>query len=335
MAMVCPQCSQSFAGGERLCPRCNIVLLVDHRSEARSDDYGHQGPTETWQQNLWCRILVSLLLTQGLAYCLNQAGIAWLDFFGESSGTALTPLGLVALHLFNAFALILTGMLVGANQENGATGGTLLGLANGLVFLFVFRAARDFLPLWLFFAQPLLQMLWGGLGGYFGYRIWKPCSLTSSADGEAAHAAVVKPTGQLLRGRLHLIRVSLGAAMSLSGLIFTKQFFDFIVHASGDTYKADSDFQENLVRWQIIGLTILVGAMFAGATTTNGLKQGLFAGILTASLFIGAQVANPKMRFEMVIVTALVTLGLSVVGGAFGAALFPKLMKVRKKAIPY
>ena len=335
MAMVCPQCSQYFDGGERLCPRCNIVLLVDHRSEGHADDFGGQGPTETWQQNLWCRILVSLLLTQGLAYCLQQASIAWLDFVGESPGTGITPLGLVMIHLFNAFALILTGMLVGANQENGATGGALLGLANGLVFLFVFRAARDFLPLWLFFAQPLLHMLWGGLGGYFGYRIWKPCSLATPADDEAARTPIVKTNGQLLRGRVHLIRICLGAAMSLTGLIFTKQLFDFCVHAAGDTYKADSDFQENLVRWQIIGLTILVGAMFAGATTTNGFKQGLFAGILTATLFIGAQVANPKMRFETVVVTSLVTLGLSLVGGAFGAALFPKLMKARKKVIPY
>src|ERR1700729_1375686 len=110
MAMVCPQCSQYFSGSERLCPRCNIVLLVDHRPEGHADEYSGQGPTETWQQNLWCRILLSLLLTQGLSYCLQQASIAWLDFVGESPGSAITPLGLVALHLFNAFALILTGM---------------------------------------------------------------------------------------------------------------------------------------------------------------------------------------------------------------------------------
>src|SRR4051812_16458202 len=93
MAMVCPQCSQSYSG-ERICPRCSIMLLVDHRSDGH-DDYGPHGPTETWQQNLGCRILVSLLLTQGLAYCLHQSSIAWLDFVGEMPGTAITPLGLV------------------------------------------------------------------------------------------------------------------------------------------------------------------------------------------------------------------------------------------------
>ena len=188
----------------------------------------------------------------------------------------------------------------------------------------------------LFAAVALLRpaaapALVGGLGGYFGYRIWKPCSLATPGEKDSAGGPLPSTNGRLLRGKLHVIRVCLGAAVSLVGLICTKQLFDFVVHASGDTYKADSDFQENLVRWQIIGLAILVGAMFAGATTTNGLKQGLFAGILTATLFIGAQVANPKMRFETVLVTALVTLGLSLVGGAFGAALFPKLMKAARK----
>jgi len=333
MAMVCPQCSQFFGGGERLCPRCNIMLLVDHRSDAH--DFGAHDPTETWQQNLWCRILVSLLLTQGLAYCLNQASIAWLDFTGEPNSAVVTPLGLVTLHLFNAFALILTGMLVGANQENGTFGGMLLGVANGLVFLFVFRGAREFMPLWLFFAQPLLHMFFGALGGYFGFRIWRPCSLATQADEEAARAPMAVSKGTLLRRPLaHRPRPFGGGVVARgTGL---HQAADRHRRAGGRRdVPSRFEFQENLVRWQILGLTILFGAMFAGATTTNGFKQGLFAGVLAATLFIGSQVANPKAHFEVVFITALITLGLSLVGGAFGAALFPKLMKVRKKAIPY
>ena len=106
---------------------------------------------------------------------------------------------------------------------------------------------------------------------------------------------------------------------------------------AGGVLRIESEFQENLIRWQLVGLAILLGAMFAGATTDNGLKQGLFAGLLTASVFVGIQAANPnpKVRYEITVATAIVAAGLSLVGGCFGAALFPKVAKVQKKAIPY
>jgi hypothetical protein len=335
MAMVCPQCNQLFEADQRICPRCNIHLLVHHRSSPSTveDEFPNPGATPRWQRNFAARLIVSVILSQGLAYCLQQASSAWEMVGGDAGGSWMTPFGVFTLHSFHAIALILTGMLVGANMENGGSCGAVLGLINGVLFVLFHREAKEIMPIWLFFGQPLIHLVFGAIGGTLGSRIWKPCSLFSLDEGEDESASRARPRLRLLKGPIHTIRVCVGAFVVLIGLMFTKQLFDFIMsNANG---RVETFFQENLIRYQVMGLAILLGSMFAGATTFNGFKQGLCVGILASSLYIGTQFANPKAILDKSVGTAIVTIAVSLLGGVFGAALFPPLVKTQKKLIPY
>src|SRR6185295_7510355 len=83
----------------------------------------------------------------------------------------------VWLHVFHAVSLLIFAMLAGAGQVRGVTSGGLVGLWSGLIFLGLHRAGREFMDPIVFFAQPLLHLLWGLLGGFIGFRIWKPVPL--------------------------------------------------------------------------------------------------------------------------------------------------------------
>ena len=68
MAMVCPKCGESFEQRWQ-CATCG-VRLVYHPGERRS--VGESLPASQWGQTPWGRILVGVILSQGLYYGLRQ-----------------------------------------------------------------------------------------------------------------------------------------------------------------------------------------------------------------------------------------------------------------------
>src|SRR4051812_31797022 len=146
MAMVCAQCSQVYAGAERQCPKCGLLLLMQqHGVSQPGDSVPLVDPRNRWQQTPWGRIVVSVLLAQGLAFCLKTLFTAWfLASAGEGERAGWnTPEGLLWLNTIHAFSLILCGMLAGANQVRGMSSGGLVGLWNGLIFVTIQRAGHD------------------------------------------------------------------------------------------------------------------------------------------------------------------------------------------------
>jgi hypothetical protein len=74
MALACPQCKQIY-DHSGVCPLCNVVLLfhadtLHHDSHVsrheEDDDIPH------WQQTPWGKILIGLILAQGLSFGLQQ-----------------------------------------------------------------------------------------------------------------------------------------------------------------------------------------------------------------------------------------------------------------------
>ena len=67
MAMVCPQCASSYE--QRLqCPTCGVRLLYDFRGPKPAA----QAAAVRWQQTPWGRILIGLVLAQGLYFGLQH-----------------------------------------------------------------------------------------------------------------------------------------------------------------------------------------------------------------------------------------------------------------------
>ena len=75
-------------------------------------------------------------------------------------------------------------------------------------------------------------------------------------------------------------------------------------------------------------VAVLFGAGLAGASTFNGLKQGLVVGILTGL----AMLAIPTQRGTTLIFTLTLTsaLLLSIAGGWFGSQLLPPVIKISR-----
>jgi hypothetical protein len=224
MAMVCAQCNQIYDQSERICPMCGIQLFVHRRSTARSDD-GLDGPIAAvtpWHQSTLGRMVICLLLTQGLAFCLQQLFTAWILASGTDSAESWhTPLGLVGLHVFHLVGLLAGGMLLAANQERGISASAMLGLWNGLVFVTIHRGANDAMPSWLFFSQPLLHLLFGILGGWLGYRIWPPVTVVAPDEpplGERVKQPAA-PARPRFRGKINTISGILGAPVVVLGVL--------------------------------------------------------------------------------------------------------------------
>src|SRR4051794_17126725 len=115
MAMVCPQCDSSF--DQRLqCPTCGVRLAYQTAKRASVGDL--MGPNGQWQQTPWGRIVVGLLLAQGLYYGLWHlitAGMLATSDEGQGVWTQLH--GVVLSQCLQALSLVLGGMLTGAGQR--------------------------------------------------------------------------------------------------------------------------------------------------------------------------------------------------------------------------
>src|SRR5579872_5760785 len=102
MAMYCPQCSTSFE--QRLqCPTCGVRLIVPESRRGRGLALFARG----WQHTAWGRVIISLLLAQGLFYGLRHllTGII-LAVQGQGSVQEVlaTPPGLIGVQVLQVVA---------------------------------------------------------------------------------------------------------------------------------------------------------------------------------------------------------------------------------------
>ena len=88
---------------------------------------------------------------------------------------------------------------------------------------------------------------------------------------------------------------------------------------------------DRLSRRGFLSVGALAGAGLAGATTRNGLKQGLCVGIGSAVILVGVQLGSPKAVLETTMFMVLSTIFLSLAGGWFGGQLFPPIIERRRR----
>lgn len=338
MAMVCAQCGQTFHGQERKCPKCDLLLLHQQHGVQQPDDtMPPADPRNRWQQTPWGRIVVSVLIAQGFAYCIQQMCSAWLQAAGEGA-TWYTPTGMLWLNLVNIVPLFFAAVLAGANQERGATSGGLVGLWSGLIFIGLHRAAFGMVldPV-TFFAQPFVHMVVGLAGGLVGNRIWQPVPIYSLKEDVGSSGMLPRPARKLFKGPISVVRILIGAAIAVAGAVFARQLLDEVLRQGHGMFRISSDAKwiERMIVYQIIGLAAFVGGVVAGSASRNGFKQGVFGGVLAAALFCSVQLANSKSVLEVTIFTTAGVLLLCTLGGMFGSTLFPPLAKEKPKAVPY
>jgi hypothetical protein len=332
MSMVCPQCSSSFE--QRLqCPTCGVRLLFQARRSQPGDSGVFGGPQ--WQQTPWGRILVGLLLAQGLYHGLWQLCLAGLSVADTAVWTTLS--GLVLAQGLQGLGLLVGGAMAGAGQRRGILFGTVVGVWNGMVFVLLLQINKEPVTQMALYGIPTLHTAFGAMGGWLGRLIWKPLPSLHLAGMDSGKGPRIRVPGiakpWALSGPVSWGRVMAGAAVAVGGATWANVILEFVLEASEGKLKIESQLQAQLVSWEIIGLAVLVGSGLAGATTANGMKQGLFVGCFSCAALLALQMGNPKATLEKLVFITLLTLGLSLAGGWFGGQLFPPVVGSRRNKV--
>ena len=113
MPLICPECKQLYEQNG-VCPLCNVVLLY-HASSLQTDQATPISSivevAPQWQQTPWGKILVGLILAQGLSFGLLQVLTAGFLASGDGTDVWQTLWGIVPAPCVHAVSLIIGGAL--------------------------------------------------------------------------------------------------------------------------------------------------------------------------------------------------------------------------------
>lgn len=334
MAMVCPKCNGTFE--QRLnCPTCDVRLLFQTPRR-----HGGRGEAETaWQQTPWGRLLIGLVLSQGLYYGLRHLCTALMLAGSEESTQAFwtTPAGLILLQSLQAGGVLVAGMLAGAGHRQAVLYGLLLGLWGGVIDLLVQSLSGHMLTTVLALGLPILQAFFGGLGGMIGSAVWKPLPVVglgaSSGKPGPRFADSRRKLASYFAGPIAWVRVGMGIAVAVGGALWAHAILELVVEASEGMLLPETKFQSELVTWEITALVMAFGSALAGATTRNPLKQGLCVGLGTCTILLGLHLGTPVLPVRVLLFTLGTAMFLGFLGSWFGGQLFPPLALIPRQRL--
>jgi hypothetical protein len=248
MVMVCPQCSTAHEQSLQ-CPVCSGRLVFAESERARSAPL----TPRLRRPSPWGRILIGLLLSQGLFYALRQllTGIlmAWKD---EEQTLALwaSPAGFFLIQGMQLIALVLSGMLTGSGHANGPALGGIVGVWSGVFSILLQRGPAQHLTALALYGQPLVQAFFGAIGGWLGALVWKPIPTGQSGPvrQEIPPARRNRPRWwkSHVEGRIAWFRVAAGTALALAGTLTATALFDLLLDVSNGQLGTSDGMQDLL-----------------------------------------------------------------------------------------
>ncbi|MER3415151.1 MAG: hypothetical protein C4297_02935 [Gemmataceae bacterium] len=276
---------------------------------------------QSWPQAPLGRLAIIFLLTLGLYYGLWQV-IAGIHLLWGSPAQAMPKerTSGLAIQLVAVFCASLFGTI-------GERYGGIYGLAAAAWASLIF----PLLDPWTgtdsgqaAFSGLLSSMGAGLCGGSIG-SLWVLCdeARVQPNQGDKGY-----PGGSVLRGApVRPIRILLGAGLSLAGIFWLEELLDALVALSQGSFNLFDVTQRRVVLAQVTGLSVLIGAFFAGAGTWRGVIQGLFHGASVALVLLLTQLQGKDLTlFEIsnkpLVITPSVLI-LSALGGWLGHHLWP------------
>jgi hypothetical protein len=326
MAMVCPKCNGSFEQSLH-CPSCGVRLLYESKGFHGEGAHGHSAGQ--WLHSPVGRIAAGILLAQGLAYSLQLLCNAYMQAaVVEAHQTVWSTLyGLVLLQSIQGLSLLCGGALAGASQRRAPVLGAVVGSVHGTVFLILQRLHGEHPAEMTLYGQPVLHVAFGVVGAIIGAGIWQPLPALAMSDFDtekqerSTHRRSL--TLAALSGPVAWGRVSAGMVIVTAGFLWGPNLLALVLETGQGTLRITDRLQAQLVTWEIIGLATLLGAAIAGATTRNGLKQGLVVGLGASILLIGNHLGGKNIVVDQLIYTTGGIVALTIAGGWFGGQLFP------------
>jgi hypothetical protein len=327
MSLVCSRCSHVYDTASA-CPRCGAGAPA--RDEGSAPTLGPR-----WQQTAWGRILIGLILSQGLFYGLRHltTGVMLAAEEGGAESIWGDVRNLLILQGIQVFGVLVGGALAGGGQRSGLFLGTVVGAWNGVLAVMLKQNPAQEATLVGLVSQPLLHAFVGAIGGAVGSLIWRPIPV-SAVPLELAPARKLAPRRResFLTGRIHYVRILIGAALAVSGALSAGLVLHKALVLSGGKLGTSDVMQARLITWELKAVLLILGGTLAGATTSNGIKQGLFVGLLSSMALVALQRPNPDAWAEASMLTTLSAMTLCVAGGWFGGALFPPVVNVGRRS---
>jgi hypothetical protein len=329
MAMVCPQCS-TIEEQRLQCPRCGARLV--HR-----DPLGLRVRMARWQQTPWGRIVIALMLAQGMFYGLRHLltgvllGVSGAASAQEAWGSIH---GLLLLQAAQMLSLILAGLIAGGGQQHGMVQGAVVGSFNGVLAVLLRQNPAQGLTTVAVYGQPLLHAAFAALGGCLGSLIWKPLPAQSRpSDAPAPRKGRTGRKRSAFAGPIAWFRVLTGITLAVGGSLSAAYIFDKVLDLGAGRLGTTAVIQDRIITWEIKALALVVGGALAGATTANGLKQGLVVGLFACLILISVEGRHVDRWLELAVFTFISALSLTLVGGWFGSQLFPPVVKHPRRGL--
>ncbi len=327
MAMVCPQCNTSYEQRWQ-CPLCETRLLFH---DARRLTASSSERSSYWRQRPLGRIFLGLVLAQGLFYGLRHfvtAGVLGVQGLEAVEQMERAPEWILLLQGLHMLALFAGTIFAAAGQRRAAFLGAMIGAWNG-VFSVLFLADRtQAQTLIALLGQTMLQAVMGAIGGWLGAVVWKPLSEANPMDTPPPRRGrFLRRNRNLFRGPVAWVRVTGGVILAVAGTLLATLVFEKIIDISHGRLGTSDELQDRLITMEIKALALLLGGALAGATTRNGLKQGLCVGLVSTVVLIGIEMRYVDRWLQLAGHTALAALSLSLVGGWFGSQLFPPILR--------
>ncbi|MFO0879840.1 MAG: hypothetical protein U0840_21040 [Gemmataceae bacterium] len=326
MPVVCPRCTSLAEPGQE-CLRCG-ASVPNVALESTTPSFGPR-----WQQTAWGRILIGLIVSQGLFYGLRHLVTAILLAIQGGNATDLwnDVQNLLVLQAIQFIGLIAGGMLAGGAQQNGMILGAIVGVWNGVFSVLLRQNPAQELTIVGLYGQPILHAAFGAIGGMLGSIIWAPIpSAPVPVLLSAAPKRVQRKGPGLLAGKVAWFRVLTGSAFSVAGTLSATMIFEKVLEVSGGRLGTSHELQDRIITWEIKALAILMGGALAGSTTPNGFKQGVCVGIASSVMLIGVQAPLTQNWFMLSVYITISTISLAMVGGWFGGQLFPPIVKYHR-----
>lgn len=330
MAMICPQCRTPQ--DQRLeCPRCDLPLVFEDGVPGGGEVF-----TTGWQHTPWGRIIIGLVLAQGIFHGLRHLTVGALMAADVIDSKELwnTLSGFILLQSLQVISLFAGALLAGAGQKQGILYGAVLGIWNGVLLVFV-QPDQLLQPNAVsLYGLPLVQAFLGAVAGWIGSRIWRPITPASvpGASRQILQKVAKKQPVKWFVGPVAWFRVLLGTAIAVCGTLWASAILNKLVKVSDYQLRPGSSLESQVVIWEITGLAILTGGAFAGSAQRNGLMQGLIVGLLTAcALFIIRVFSPDPPSFYLLIGSMLGPVTLGIMGGGFGSQLLPPVLVVSRR----
>lgn len=322
MSAVCTSCANVYEGGAS-CPRCG----------ATPSSGPTPGTVPGWQQTIWGRGLIGLVVGQGLFYGLKQllTGAMLAIQGGSAEELWADPSNVLVLLGIQLFAMLCGGVMAGGGQQGGLSIGAIVGAWNGVLAVVLQQVPPGALGPMGLYVLPVAHGVVGGLGGLIGAWIWAPLPVAVGPDLAGPRKAAPRREKPWLAGPVAWLRVVIGSALAVAGALYAGKLLDLIADLSNGRYGTVTDLQDSIITWQARALSLLLGGAFAGAFTSNGLKQGLVVGILSSLVLVGIQPAPKEHWLELTALTAVGSLSLAAVGGWFGGQFLPPVVDVGRR----